>query len=107
LLEGRHYDLVKLVYEFQQSRPSAARTPVAFRDSLERFLENERLLRRQPGRRTTGERSFFKAEFTFWGQVLRIIRRRGRSYVAESGVDFDWPRIIDLLALSGAERSES
>jgi hypothetical protein len=96
LIEGRHYELVKLVYEFQQTHRPAADV---FRDTLEQFLEDERLLRRLPGRRTTGGRSFFKAEFTFWGQMLRIIRRRGRSYVAAGGVDFDWPRIVDLLKM--------
>ncbi len=100
LIEGRHYELVKLVYEFQQTRRTmAGASPRDFRDALEQFLEDERLLRRLPGRRTTGGRSFFKAEFTFWGQVLRIIRRHGKSYVTAGGVDFDWPRIVDLLGL--------
>ncbi len=98
LVEGRHYELVKLVYEFQQTRGTSV-APLEFRDTLEQFLEDERLLRRLPGRKTTGGRSFFKAEFTFWGRVLRIIRRRGKSYVASGGVDFDWPRIVDLLGL--------
>ncbi len=100
LIEGRHYELAKLVYELQQTRgPSATASPREFRDLLEQFLEDERLLRRLPGRKTTGGRSFFKAEFTFWGQVLRIIRRRGKSYVAAGGIDFDWPRIVDLVGI--------
>jgi hypothetical protein len=99
LLEGRHYQLVKLVYEFQQASNSAPHTPSDFRNSLEEYLENQRLLRRLPGRRTTGSRSFFKAEFTFWGQMLRIIRHHGTSYVGSGGVDFDWPRIVELLGL--------
>jgi hypothetical protein len=97
LVEGRHYDLVKLVYEFQQKYPDVVESPSKFRVRLERYLEEERLLRRLPNRRTSGARSFFKAEFTFWGQLLRITRRHGRSYVGPSGVDFDWPRIVDLL----------
>lgn len=62
-------------------------------------LEDDGLLRRLPSRRTTGSRRFFKAELTFWGIMLGIIRKRGRSYVVPGvGLDFDWPRILDLLA---------
>lgn len=99
LLVGRHYELVKLVYEFQRNRPGEYRTADEFAGALEEYLEAEGLLRRLPGRRTTSSRRFFKAETTFWGIMLGIIRRHGRSYVVPGvGMDFDWPRIIDLLA---------
>lgn len=99
LVVGRHYELVKLVYEFQRNRPGTYRRAGEFADALERYLESEGLLSRLPGRRTTGSRRFFKGETTFWGVVLGIIRRHGQSYVVPNvGMDFDWPRIIDLLA---------
>jgi hypothetical protein len=99
LLAGRHYEFVKLVYEFQRDQPGAYQSAEEFAQALETSLEDEGLLRRLPNRRTTGSRRFFKAELTFWGVMLGIIRRRGRSYVVPGvGLDFDWPRILDLLA---------
>lgn len=99
LLTGRHYELVKLVYEFQQSRPGSDQR---FTMALEEYLESQGLLRRVPARQTTGSRSFFKAELTFWGTMLRIIRKHGRSYIVPGvGLDFDWPRILDLIAAEG------
>jgi hypothetical protein len=99
LLVGRHYELIKLVYEFQRNRPGHFRSAEEFAVALENYLDAEGLLLRLPGRRTTGSRRFFKGELTFWGIILRIIRKHGASYVVpDVGLDFDWPRIIDLLA---------
>lgn len=99
LLTGRHYEFVKLVYEFQRERPGTYESADEFAQALETSLEDEGLLRRLPNRRTTGSRRFFKAELTFWGVMLGIIRKRGRSYVVPGvGLDFHWPRILDLLA---------
>jgi len=99
LLAGRHYEFVKLVYEFQRDRPGEYDRADQFAQALETSLEDDGLLRRTPNRRTTGSRRFFKAELTFWGVMLGIIRKRGRSYVVPGvGLDFDWPRILDLLA---------
>lgn len=99
LIVGRHYEFVKLVYEFQRNRPGHYRSATDFALALEEYLDAEGLLLRLPGRRTTGSRRFFKAELTFWGIMLGIIRKHGVSYVVpDVGLDFDWPRIIDLLA---------
>jgi hypothetical protein len=46
LLDGRHYDLVRLVYEFQQTNPGVSDSPSIFRNLLEQYLEDERLLGR-------------------------------------------------------------
>ncbi len=104
LLAGRHYEFIKLVYEFQRDNPGRYDTANAFTESLEAHLEDSGLLRRLPKRRTTGSRRFFKAELTFWGVMLGIIRKRGPSYVVPGvGLDFDWPRILDLLAAESGE----
>ena len=99
LIAGRHYELVKLVYEFQRNRQEHISSANTFVINLENYLQGEGLLRRLPTRRTTGSRRFFKAELTFWGVLLQIIRRHGSSYVVPGvGLDFDWPRMLDLLS---------
>jgi hypothetical protein len=103
LLAGRHYEFLKLVYEFQQYRPGQYNSAQEFAVALEGYLEGEGLLRRSPARHTTGSRRFFKAELTFWGIMLRIIRKHGTSYIVPGvGLDFDWPRILDLMAAEGS-----
>jgi len=99
LLAGRHYEFIKLVYEFQRNQPGTYTKAEDFAQALQVFLDSEGLLLRLPNRKTTGSRRFFQSELTFWGIILGIIRKHGQSYVVPGvGLDFDWPRILDLLA---------
>lgn len=98
LIDGKHFDLIRLVDDFQRRTRGQFEHADDFFRGLEDDMENEGLLQRLPNRRRGGGRRFFKAELTLWGRMLRIIRLSGRSYYVRGlGLDFDWPRIAGLL----------
>lgn len=101
-LDGQHLARFQIQDGFVEHTCAHLESAFAW-PALEADMERDGLLRRSPNRRTTGGRRFFKAELTFWGVILGIIRKHGRSYVVPGvGLDFDWPRIVDLVTGSGA-----
>lgn len=103
LLAGKHLVLINAINEFQDAQGAFAHEQ-QWLDSIEGHLEDEGLLKRNPGRHAAAvrhsARGFLKAEKTIWKNLDLIVPRGqtgGRAYHPKRGFIFDWSRITSLL----------
>lgn len=101
LLEGRHLVLINAINRFQDSTGTFD-DEHAWLDSVERHLDEEGLLDRNPGRHAAAvrgvTRGFLKAEKTLWRRLELIVPRRTRVYHPGRGFVFNWARITSILS---------
>ena len=103
LLVGKHLVLINAINEFQDVQGAFAGEQ-QWLDAIEGHLEDEGLLKRNPGRHAAAirhsARGFLKAEKTIWRNLDLIVPRGktgGRVYHPGRGFIFDWSRITSLL----------
>jgi hypothetical protein len=103
LLAGKHLVLINAINEFQDSHGSFE-DEQEWLDAIEGHLEEEGLLKRNPGRHAAAvrhsARGFLKAEKTIWKNLELMAprgRAGGRAYHPNRGFIFDWSRITSLL----------
>jgi hypothetical protein len=104
LLAGKHLVLINAINEFQDEHGDL-NDEQEWLDAVEEHLENQGLLKRNPGRHAAAvqhsARGFLKAEKTLWENLEVIVPRgqtpRGRVYHSGRGFIFDWSRITFLL----------
>lgn len=104
LTAGKHLVLINAINEFQDVH-GTFEDEADWLDSLEQHLEDEGLLKRNPGRALAAvqmsARGFLKAEKTLWKNLGLIVPsgpRGGRVYHGGRGFIFDWSRITTLLS---------
>lgn len=101
LLAGKHLVLINAINTCQDDRAPFV-SEESWLEALELYLEEEGLLKRNPGRHGAAvkqvARGFLKAEKTLWKNLELIVPRGGRVYYPGRGFRFDWERITGLLA---------
>jgi hypothetical protein len=104
MLAGKHLVLINAINEFQDTEAQVDDEQV-WLDAIEEHLEDEGLLKRNPGRHAAAvrhsARGFLKAEKTLWKNLELIVPRgatHGRVYHPNRGFIFDWARITSLLS---------
>jgi hypothetical protein len=100
LSEGKHLVLINAINRLQDTMPSPE-DQGQWLDDIEFGLENQGLLKRNPGRHGAAvqnvARQFLKAEKTLWRNLELITPRGGRVFHPGRGFIFDWSRITSLV----------
>ena len=103
LIAGKHLILFNAISEFQDRLAGVPDEPT-WLHSLEEFLEDKGLLKRNPARGAAAvagsARQFLKAEKQFWKKLELIIPRGptgARVFHPGRGFIFNWARITALL----------
>lgn len=98
---GKHLILFNAISEYQLRLGRPFPEEGLWINGLERFLENNGLLKRNPARAgSLSARGFLKAEKQLWKQLGLIIPygpSGGRSFHPDRGLVFNWARITELL----------
>lgn len=101
LTSGKHLVLINAINDFQNSQ-GPFNDEAAWLDDVERYLEEEGLLKRNVGRHQAAtknvQRGFLKAEKTLWRNLGLIVPRGKRVFHPGRGFIFDYKRITGLLA---------
>ncbi len=108
LMNGKHLVLINAINIFQDRYyrdHGQFASEEAWLDLVEGHLEDEGLLKRNPGRAAAAirneQRQFLKAEKDLWRKLNLIIPygpHGGRVYHPGRGIIFDWSRITSLLS---------
>jgi hypothetical protein len=100
LLPGKHLVLVNAISRYQDGGPIPG-VEQDWLDGVEQYLEDEGLLKRNPGRHSAAiqnvARGFLKAEKTLWRRLGLIVPRGGRVFHPGRGFIFNWERITGLV----------
>ena len=100
LVDGRHYDLIKEVLNFQRlNEGSIPKKSEEFLFQLEKYLDSKGLIGpRKPSAVTTGAKpSYIRDEPKLWNK-LNLLERSGANYfIPNVGFCFNWERITDIL----------
>jgi hypothetical protein len=98
--EGKHLVLINAINELQDAMGSPA-DEAQWLNDVEVGLEDQGLLKRNPGRHGAAvrnvARAFLKAEKTLWRNLDLIIPRDTRVFHPGRGFIFDWSRITSLV----------
>jgi hypothetical protein len=97
---GKHLVLINAITKMQDT-PGIPHDEGKWLDEVEGGLEDEGLLKRNPGRHAAAVqqsvRGFLKAEKTLWKTLGLIVPRGSRVFHPGRGFIFDWARITSLI----------
>lgn len=102
LVAGKHLVLINAINAYQDSLKSIPTPERQWLDEVELHLENEGLLKRNPGRHAAAKkkvvREFMKSEKTLWRKLELVVPNGGRVFHRSRGFIFNWERITSLVS---------